>query len=385
MKRLVVVILATLLVYVWSIAPTMQNAQAQPLDYDIPGGHFFTQTNNFPPGTNPSGYSVTNEGGIPFWNEFQRLGGVQAVGYPMSRRFLWDGFVSQVMQRCVFQWRPEVGEAWCINVFDKMHDTGKDSWLLNVRSTPNPAVFDEVGKSWEEIVAARLALLDSRPAIRKAFNATPSPLTFLGLPTSNVQDMGNHYAIRLQRALLQEWKENVPWAKAGDVTIANGGAVAVEASMFPAEVTMPEFPPGMATPTPVATATPTPAPPPPTIYSLLGAVRYEMNEGNVWVEGMIYSKDGTPRNGIRVRITHQYGWTTVSRPSGPAEQPGRPDGFWTVTLVGGRENFRDDVWYAQVLEDTTLEPASPVVTFQTDKSVGPGSRQRVFIDWTRNY
>jgi micrococcal nuclease len=40
--------------------------------------------------------------------------------------------------------------------------------------------------------------------------------------------MGNHYAVRTQRAVFQEWKEAVPWAAAGQVTIANGGAIAKE-------------------------------------------------------------------------------------------------------------------------------------------------------------
>jgi hypothetical protein len=65
------------------------------------------------------------------------------------------------------------------------------------------------------------------------FNAS-DPLTFFGLPTSEVTDMGNHYAIRLQRAVLQEWKDDVPWARAGQVTIANGGDIAKELGVIPA-------------------------------------------------------------------------------------------------------------------------------------------------------
>ncbi|MHB1162389.1 MAG: hypothetical protein ACYC3V_18965, partial [Chloroflexota bacterium] len=38
------------------------------LDYDIPGGHFFTQTNGSPLGSGPTGYAVTNDDGIPFWD-----------------------------------------------------------------------------------------------------------------------------------------------------------------------------------------------------------------------------------------------------------------------------------------------------------------------------
>ncbi|MER3449466.1 MAG: hypothetical protein C4315_06765, partial [Chloroflexota bacterium] len=43
-------------------------------DWDIPGGHFFTQTR----GNAPSGgYAVRDDVVAPFWSEFRRLGGVQ--------------------------------------------------------------------------------------------------------------------------------------------------------------------------------------------------------------------------------------------------------------------------------------------------------------------
>ena len=45
--------------------------------------------------------------------------------------------------------------------------------------------------------------------------------------------MGNHYALRTQRAVFQQWKEAVPWARAGEVTIANGGAIARELGWLP--------------------------------------------------------------------------------------------------------------------------------------------------------
>ena len=63
-----------------------------------------------------------------------------------------------------------------------------------------------------------------------------------GLPTSRVVDNGNHYAIRLQRAVIQQWKVDVPWARAGQVTIANGGEVAVQAGMFGGDILAPESP-----------------------------------------------------------------------------------------------------------------------------------------------
>ena len=209
-------------------------------DFDIAGGHFFRQTG---PGDG-RGYSVTNADGVRFWDEFRRLGGVNVVGYPMSRRFQWDGFVTQVFQKAVFQWRPQEGKVYFVNVFDKLHDMGRDDWLAAEKATPRPldgASFD-AGKSWPQVVAGRQALLDANPAIRSVYYSVPDPVMLFGLPTSEVVDNGNHYSIRLQRAVIQQWKVDVPWAKAGQATIANGGDVAVQAGIFGGDILAPETP-----------------------------------------------------------------------------------------------------------------------------------------------
>ncbi len=73
---------------------------AAPPDYDVPNGHFFSQA----AGPGEQGFAVTDEAGVLFWSEFQRLGGVQAVGYPVSNRFQWHGFTCQAMQRVVLAW-----------------------------------------------------------------------------------------------------------------------------------------------------------------------------------------------------------------------------------------------------------------------------------------
>ncbi len=46
--------------------------------------------------------------------------------------------------------------------------------------------------------------------------------------------------IRTQRAVFQQWKEDVPWAAAGQVTIANSGDIAKELGLFPAEALIPQ-------------------------------------------------------------------------------------------------------------------------------------------------
>ncbi|MGI5837883.1 MAG: hypothetical protein ACOX87_15515, partial [Chloroflexota bacterium] len=187
-----------------------------PLDYDIPGGHFFTQANGYPLGTNPSGYSVTNEDGIAFWDAYQRLGGEHVLGYPVTRRFIYDGFVTQAMQKLVFQWRPDTQQVWFLNTFDALHDKGVDQWLLVYRQTPSP--FDtspDTGLTWEQIVQRHQAFLDQNEAIKEVYFADPSPIEHFGLPVAYA-DMGNSFVIRCQRATFQYWKEDVPWAKKGD-------------------------------------------------------------------------------------------------------------------------------------------------------------------------
>src|SRR5687767_15994915 len=89
MWRLVLVL--ALVLSIQGLAPS--GTQAQGLaretlaDYDVVNGHFFTQAG----GRNgDQGFSVTDDGGVPFWSEFRRLGGIETLGYPVSRRFMWD-------------------------------------------------------------------------------------------------------------------------------------------------------------------------------------------------------------------------------------------------------------------------------------------------------
>ena len=222
--------------------------QTPALDYDLPNGRFFTEANGQPLGASPTGYAVENfkpfQVVVRFADEFQRLGGVPKIGFPASRTFVLDGFVTQAFQKAVFQWRPERDEVFFINVFDVLHDRGFDDYLLAFRSTPrqlDPS-FD-AGKTPAQIVADRLALLDVNPAIRAEYFAVDNPLLRYGLPTSRVEDMGSHFVIRLQRAVIQQWKIDEPWARAGQTTVANGGDIFKELGQLPSFAVIPQEPP----------------------------------------------------------------------------------------------------------------------------------------------
>lgn len=186
------------------------------------------------------GFSVCDDAEARFQSALTRWG-VQRLGYPISRRYRHDGFVTQAFQKAILQWRAETGTVVLVNIFDDLSQGGFDSTLRQRYQTPAPLPPGWDGDaSFETIIERRQGLLNERPALRRAYFAVSDPFTIFGLPTSEVQDMGNHYAIRLQRVVLQEWKEDVPWAKAGEVTAANGGEIARALGALPAEALVAE-------------------------------------------------------------------------------------------------------------------------------------------------
>jgi hypothetical protein len=209
-------------------------------DYDVANGHFFTQTNG--QGKDSStGFAVTDEGGIPLWSAFKAFGGVDVLGYPVTRRFQMDGFTVQAFQKSVLQWRPDQKALAFLNTFDVLHDRGKDAWLSAYRQTPPPAdTSPDKGLPWDRVVARHLAMLDKvPPQLKDAFLSDPDWLDHYGLPVAT-QDMQNSVVVRAQRAALQYWKQDVPWAARGSVSIANGGDLAKEAGVFPSQAVTPE-------------------------------------------------------------------------------------------------------------------------------------------------
>ena len=220
--------------------PVEQSVSRETLrDFWVLNGYYFTQTGGSPRAD--QGYSITDENGVLLWSEFQRLGGVDALGYPVSRRFTWDGFTVQATQKVVLQWRPEQGRAVFVNVLDEMTRAGEDDWLATQRLLPEPTAFaGEDGMTFDEIVAHREALLDDYPALRAAYFDAPDPLAENGLPVAPVTDVGPALVLRAQRRAFQLWKEATPFAQAGDVTVVNAGDLGKEAGLYPASATEPE-------------------------------------------------------------------------------------------------------------------------------------------------
>ena len=81
---------------------------------------------------------------------------------------------------------------------------------------------------------SHLAVMDGYPAIKaKYMGVVGDPIQANGLPQSDVVDEGNALVLRAQRVVFQQWKVDVPWARAGEVTVALGGDIAKEAGILP--------------------------------------------------------------------------------------------------------------------------------------------------------
>jgi hypothetical protein len=208
------------------------------LDLPLDNGWFFKQANGFG-GAGDSGFSVVDDASASFWSEFQRLGGVDKLGFPISKRFQYGGFLTQAFQRMALQWRPDLGQAVPVNIMDDLAARGANSWLERTRQVP--VAIDSAGEAnleWEDVVARHVGLLTDYPALRQFYEAEPEAMTLYGLPLG-VAQYGPVISVRLQRATLQLWTTDVPWAAAGTVAIGNAGDLAKEVGLWPASAVAP--------------------------------------------------------------------------------------------------------------------------------------------------
>jgi len=204
------------------LLPARATAQSNLADFDLPvpfGGHFYTQTDA---GASGTGFAVGNADGIPFWTYFQQAGGVQAVGYPVSHRFVYKGFVVQAFQKVVFQWRPEVNTVYYLNTLDEMHNAGLDGFLQSVRQTPPPSDWSgDTGLPFSQVMQRHLALPDANPAIQAAaMSPQVQPSESLPGPAG------------IPGAVPPTWDWNVVPGPSGE-PFGDGGNWGLKASRFP--------------------------------------------------------------------------------------------------------------------------------------------------------
>jgi len=136
-------------------------------DFPVAGGQFFTQTG----GGGGMGYAVTDSDEMAFWSEFQRLGGVNALGYPVSRRFSYKGFVNQAFQKAILQWNGSSESVNFLNIFDELSAAGADTQLAGLQVPANADWSADADFAWGDVVQRHLDLLDQNGAIKTLFLA----------------------------------------------------------------------------------------------------------------------------------------------------------------------------------------------------------------------
>ncbi|MHB8620066.1 MAG: hypothetical protein ACYDAG_10950 [Chloroflexota bacterium] len=195
-------------------------------DYDVAQGHFYSQGAGSAQNQPLVGYSITDDGGIPMWTEFQRLGGVDALGYPVSGRFQVDGHVIQLTQKVGLVWHPKANQVRFLDIFNILHKAGKDGWLATTKGIPPVATFpNETGKSWDQVSRQRYSLLDIRTEVKKAYFAMNDPVNMYGLPTSSWLETPLSSVMRFENVVIEQWRQELPWAQPGQVQLANGGQI----------------------------------------------------------------------------------------------------------------------------------------------------------------
>ena len=190
-------------------------------------------------------YEVTNDDGILFADEYERLGGVDTLGHPASYRFtLGDGFTYQVTQRALLQWRPEANSAYLGNIFQMLEQAGLDEWLLHEKGIPLPIKDDGAGGDWNKAKEARLSWLTNEQ-IKAKYLANPNPgaiagwsvnrsIELYGLPMSRPERFGPFISQRFQRVAFQFWVEEVPGSPApGTVIGVLAGDLLKQAGLVP--------------------------------------------------------------------------------------------------------------------------------------------------------
>lgn len=222
-------------------APAVTSAPAEARDWSTADGWFYTQ---LAPAAGQSGdklgFAVSDRDGKPFWSEFQRLGGVTLLGYPLSARFEGEGITYQAFQRAVLAYNAASGTIRVLPILDQLHaaelaTSESSSSGIPALGLPLPAGVDSAGVRTDWLLA-------DYPALQAYVAAAPDARALLGLPTSTVQDFGAYYAVRFQNGALQQWKVDMPWAQKGDVTAVNVGEIAARLGQFPAESLTPTAP-----------------------------------------------------------------------------------------------------------------------------------------------
>ena len=169
------------------------------------------------------GYAVTNADGVPLY-DFVRERDLQAIGYPISQRWVNGPFTLQAFQKVILQWDPGKQRMNYYNTLDVLANRYPDVELPNV---PAHEVLEaDQGADFATITRNHLALLDQNPRIKERFLGEPDWLNLYGLPIRyEEREAGDHprglQMLRAQRTVFVIWNVPAPGTTVGRVNLQN--------------------------------------------------------------------------------------------------------------------------------------------------------------------
>ena len=169
------------------------------------------------------GFAVTNADGVPLW-DFVRERDLQAIGYPISQRWISGPFTLQAFQKVILQWDPGKKRINYYNTLDVLANRYPGVELPNV---PSHQVLEaDRGADFATIKRNHLALLDANQAIKERFLSEPEWLNLYGLPIryEEREINGNPQGLqmlRAQRTVFVIWNVPAPGTTVGRVSLQN--------------------------------------------------------------------------------------------------------------------------------------------------------------------
>ena len=160
---------------------------------------------------------------MPLW-DFVQARDLQAIGYPISQRWVNGPFTLQAFQKVILQWDPGKSRMNYYNTLDVLANRYPDVELPNV--PPHQVLEADRGADFATITQNHLALLDQNAAIKQRFLSESDWLNLYGLPIryEEREVNGNPQGLqmlRAQRTVFVIWNVPAPGVTVGRVNLQN--------------------------------------------------------------------------------------------------------------------------------------------------------------------
>ena len=169
------------------------------------------------------GFAVTNADGVPLW-DFVRDRDLQAVGYPISQRWVDGPFTLQGFQKVILQWDPGAGQMNYYNTLDVLANRYPQVNLPNV--PVHEVLAADFGADFATVTQNHLAILERNDQIKARFLAEPDWLNLYGLPIRyEAREVNGNpeglQVLRTQRTVFVVWNVPAPGTTVGQVLLQN--------------------------------------------------------------------------------------------------------------------------------------------------------------------